>query len=188
MILRDPAERAFSQYLHQLSVGLTGATFRGHLERCERGGEHELSALYPFLEIGLYHRQVKRFLDLFPRRQICIYWYEDAWRRPANLLADVFRFLRVDADFEPDMSRHSHRRRAPRMVRTHHLLKKSGFWYPLRDLVPGRLLPSFRRFAFRGGRSLTIRPEDRRYLIDYYREDIRNLAGLLNRDLSTWLR
>jgi hypothetical protein len=31
MILRDPAERAFSQYLHQLSGGLTQNSFRDHL-------------------------------------------------------------------------------------------------------------------------------------------------------------
>ena len=30
-------------------------------------------------------------------------------------------------------------------------------------------------------------PEDRRFLVDYYREDIGRLASLLNRDLSAWL-
>ena len=30
-------------------------------------------------------------------------------------------------------------------------------------------------------------PNDRRYLIDYYRDDIMSLASLLNRDLSSWL-
>jgi hypothetical protein len=29
--------------------------------------------------------------------------------------------------------------------------------------------------------------DDRRYLIDYYRDDIRQLAALLDRDLSAWL-
>ena len=188
MILRDPAERAFSQYLHQLSVGLTGATFRQHLEQCARGGERKLSPVYPFLEIGLYHQQVKRFLDLFPRGQIRIYWYEEAWRQPANLLADVFRFLDVDAAFQPDMSRKSLERRAPRLVGLHHFLKKSGLWYPLKALVPARLSLSLRQLAFRRGRSLTMQPEDRRYLIDYYREDIHRLAALLDRDLGAWLR
>ena len=188
MILRDPAERAFSQYLHQLSVGLTGATFREHLEECARGGERKLSPVYPFLEIGLYHQQVKRFLDLFPRDQIRIYWYEEAWRQPANLLADVFRFLDVDAAFQPDLSRKSHQRRAPRLVGLHYFLKKSGLWYPLKALVPAPLRTSFRQFAFRCGRSLTMELKDRRYLIDYYRDDIQRLAALLDRDLSAWLR
>jgi Sulfotransferase family len=188
MILRDPAERAFSQYLHQLSVGLTGATFRDHLKECARGGKRKLSTVYPFLEVGLYHQQVKRFLDLFPRDQIRIYWYEEAWRDPANLLKDVFRFLDVDAGFQLDLSRKAHQRRAPRVVGLHYFLKKSGLWYPLRGLVPARQIASLRQIAFRHGRSLTMAPHDRRYLIDYYRDDIQRLAALLDRDLSAWLR
>lgn len=188
MILRDPAERAFSQYLHQLSVGLTGATFREHLELCARGGERKLSPVYPFLEIGLYHQQVRRFLDLFPRDRIRIYWYEEAWRQPANLLADVFRFLDVDAAFQPDLSRQSHSRRAPRLVGLHHFLKTSGLWYPLKALVPARLISSLRQIGFRRGKSLTMSPADRGYLVDYYRDDIQRLAALLGRDLSAWLR
>jgi Sulfotransferase family len=188
MILRDPAERAFSQYLHQLSVGLTGSTFREHLEECARGGQRKLSPVYPFLEIGLYHQQVKRFLDLFPRHQIRIYWYEEVWRQPANLLADVFRFLDVDAAFQPDLSRQSHQRRAPRLVGLHYFLKRYGLWYKLKAFVPARLRLSLRQLAFRRGRSLTMEPKDRQYLIDYYRDDIQHLAALLGRDLSAWLR
>jgi hypothetical protein len=30
-------------------------------------------------------------------------------------------------------------------------------------------------------------PADRRYLADYYREDIRRLSTLLDRDLTSWL-
>jgi hypothetical protein len=188
MILRDPAERAFSQYLHQLSVGLTGATFRQHLEACARGGDRKLSPIYPFLEIGLYHQQVKRYLDLFPRDRIRIYRYEEAWRQPANLLADVFRFLEVDAAFQPDLSRQSHQRRAPRFVGLHHFLKQSGLWYPLKACLPTRLISSLRRLAFRRGPSLTMDPRDRQYLIGYYHDDIQSLSALLGRDLSSWLR
>ena len=187
MILRDPAERAFSQYLHQLSVGLTGATFRQHLEPCARSGRAKLSHLYPFLEIGLYCDQVRRFLDLFPREQIRIYWYEEAWRQPANLLADVFRFLNADGTFRPDLSRQAHQRRAPRFVDLHRFLKRFGLWYPLKALVPAGLRPLLQKFAFRRGRSLAMDPDDRRYLVDYYRDDIQHLAALLDRDLSAWL-
>lgn len=105
IILRDPAERAFSQYLHQGSVGFTERSFREHIGECERVAEKKIGILYPFLEIGLYYRQVKRFLDLFPRDQIRIYWYEKDWLQPERLLADLFEFLEVDTSFRPDLSR-----------------------------------------------------------------------------------
>ncbi len=190
MILRDPAERAFSQYLHQVSVGLTAATFREHVRTCERtqGKGGRLSIWHPFLEIGLYYWQVKRYLDLFPRHQIRIYWYEEAWRRPASLVAGVFDFLGVDAAFQPDLSERSLERRAPRLTGLHHLLKRSGLWYPLKGMLPVQLTSSLRRLAFRRGKSLRIHPTDRQYLIDYYRHDIQQLSTLLDRDLSAWTR
>ena len=184
MILRDPAERAFSQYLHQLSVGLTGATFREHLEQCARAGRKKLSHLYPFLEIGLYCEQVKRFLDLFPREQIRIYWYEEAWRQPANLLADVFRFLGCGPAFQPDLSRKASAAR-PAIVAPP-FPEKFGLWYPLKALSR-RLVLLFASCV--PARPLSGHgPDDRRYLIDYYRDDIQRLAALLDRDLSAWLR
>ena len=62
MMLRDPAERAFSQYLHQLATGLTKSTFREHVDQCMRGATKEIGIHYPFLEIGMYSQQVERYL------------------------------------------------------------------------------------------------------------------------------
>jgi hypothetical protein len=188
MMLRDPAERAFSQYLHQLAVGLTKSTFRQHIEVCVRGGPRELGIYYPFLEIGLYHLQVKRFLDLFPRDRIRIYWFEEAWREPAGLMADLFEFLDVDAGFRPDTSRKHLARRVPRWAALNYFLKESQLWYPLQALVPRALDAAVRRLAFRPGRALQLDPRDRQYLVEYYSADIRALSGLLDRDLSAWLR
>lgn len=188
MVLRDPAERAFSHYLHQLAVGLTRSTFREHIEACARDGHGTIGVLYPFLEIGLYYHQVKRYLEGFPRDHIRIYWYEEDWLQPWRLLADLFAFLNVDPAFQPDISRKSLERRAPRLPGLSYFLKRYNVWYPLRAMVPPRLRPSLSKIAFRRDRSLTMDPRDRRYLVDYYREDIRQLAALLDRDLSRWLR
>src|SRR5215467_11295969 len=86
IILRDPSERAYSQYLHQLSVGLTRWTFREHIEKCMRARERKLGTFYPFLEVGLYYGQVKRYLDGFPQANVRIYWYEEAWREPSRFI------------------------------------------------------------------------------------------------------
>lgn len=186
IILRDPAERAFSHYLHQLSVGLTRATFREHIQACLKSPRSELGIHYPFLEIGLYSGQVKRYLDRFPREQVRIYWYEEFRTQPGELLRDLFDFLGVDTAFRPDLSQKSLERRAPRSASLHYLLKKLAIWYPLRELVPSALRP-LRHLAFRQGPRIAMQPADRQFLVDYYREDIGKLASLLNRDLSAWL-
>ena len=188
MILRDPADRAFSQYLHQLAAGLTRSSFREHVEVCLRGAGRKLGIYYPFLEVGLYYQQVKRYLDLFPQDRVRVYWYEEAWRQPSLLLTDLFQFLSVDPAFHPDTSRKELERRAPRLVTPHYFLKKLGIWYPLKACIPHWLRSGLARLAFRNAHSLTLDPKDRQYLIDYYREDVQKLASLLKRDLSAWLR
>ncbi len=187
MILRDPSERAFSQYLHQLAVGLIRSTFREHLEKCMRNDGRNLSVYHPLLEVGLYHRQVKRYLERFPQDNIRIFWYEEAWGRPGRLLEDIFQFLAVDATFRPDTSRKNLERKAPRFAAINYAAKRLHITHWLNEATPSKLRPVIIKLLFRKGRGVAMDPKDRQYLIDYYREDVTKLASLLDRDLSTWL-
>ena len=188
MILRDPAERAYSQYLHQLAEGLTRATFREQIEHGMRGGHRKLSAEYPFLEVGLYYEQVKRYLDLFPREHIRIYWYEEAWQQPACLMADLFGFLEVDEGFRVDVSRRALERRAPRLASAWYFVKRYNISRRVKELSPEWLEPRLRKLAYRPEKSLRMAERDRQYLVEYYRDDVRKLEGLVERDLSAWMR
>jgi len=187
MMLRDPAERAHSQYLHHLAEGFTRYTFRQQIDECRRSSDRLLSIIHPFLEFGLYYEQVNRYLELFPREQIRIYLYEEAWRSP-GFFADLFRFLDVDTGFRPDTSHKALERRAPRLVAARYFLTRYEMWPRLKAFVPQAFKPGLRRLAFRHGAGLAMDPTDRQYLIGYYREDIGKLASLLDRDLSAWLR
>jgi sulfotransferase family protein len=147
MILRDPVERAFSQYMQWTSHGEVRESF---LEVCKksianRGGRFQWMS--PFLELGLYAEQVKRYLDLFPRENIRICLYEDYRSEPEQMVSDTFRFLDVDPAFRPDLS-------------VRHLAAK-GF-------------------------SARMAARDTAFLKDFYRDDVRMLAQLLERDLSDW--
>jgi len=93
MILRDPRERAFSQYRQWAVKGKMRDTF---LETCREslanaGGKFR--SMSPFLEMGLYADQVKRYMELFPRENIRIVFYEDYLGDPAETMADTLRFL-----------------------------------------------------------------------------------------------
>jgi hypothetical protein len=187
MILRDPAERAFSQYLHQLRTGLIHATFRQHIARCMRNRGQKLSAYYPFLEVGLYYNQVRRYLARFPRNNIRIYWYEEAWRNTDFLFSDLFEFLGVDHTFRPDTSKQSLSRRAPRFPVLNYAAKGLEWTHQLYQAVPSSLRAPIRKFLSSKPNNLVLDRKDRQYLVDFYRDDIGKLATLLNRDLSGWL-
>jgi hypothetical protein len=188
MILRDPSERAFSQYFDQLTLGLIHSTFREHIENCLRNRDRTIGVYHPFLEVGLYHDQVKRYLERFPEKNIRIYWYEEAWQQPHRFLVDLFQFLDVDSTFRPDTSRKSRERKSPRFALANYAVKQFDIAHRFTQLIPSWTRPVIRKLLFQRGRTLTMDLADRKYLIDYYREDITKLASLLNRDLSAWLR
>src|SRR5262249_36586644 len=159
------------------------SNFRQHLERCLAARRNEISPCYPFLEFGLYYAQVKRYLDLFPPDHIRIYWYEEAWQSPYTFMADIFEFLGVDPCFRPDLSQRSLQRRVPRTIGLRYFLKQSDWLQPLQRVVPQRVRPVFHRIAFREPGVLKMDRADRRFLVDYYRDDVLALAHLLHRDL-----
>jgi hypothetical protein len=188
LILRNPADRAFSQYLHQVAVGGLRLSFRQQIEASLRNRSRKFSLQYPLLEFGLYHSQVTRFLEFFPRRNLCVHLYDDYRANTRATMANVFRFLGVDDTFTPDTSQRYLELSVPRLAGVSHTLRNLGLWQAIKRVTPAKLLPAARGLAFTPRCNLAMDPEDRRYLVDYYAEDIRKLAALLNRDLSAWLQ
>jgi hypothetical protein len=141
--------------------------------------------LYPFLEFGLYDEQVRRYLALFPREHIRIYWYEDYRRNPRALLRDAFEFLGVDPRFEPDLSLRYLEARVPRSYLVNRF--RLGPWQRMKDWVPVSVRGLLREVAFPTRNVRMLQPADRTRLRDFYREGVGRLAKLLDRDLSAWL-
>lgn len=188
VILRDPVERAFSQYLQYAVGGLLMRSFRQQIELCLKNPDLAFGPLRPFLEYGLYHDQVKRYLDFFPHEHVRIYLYDEAWRNPPQLLKDLFGFLGVDSCVDVDTSARNLERRAPKVMAMHYLLRKSGLIPGIKKLLPASLSKHLRASLFKQKPSLQLAAKDRQYLLEYYRADIEKLSILLERDLSVWLK
>ena len=188
MILRDPAERAFSQYMQYAANGLVKRSFREQIECSARNTRHEFNPLYPFLEYGQYFGQVKTYLELFPRANVRIYLYEESWKDPGRFLKSIFEYLNVDSEFRADVSRRSLQGRAPRTLAGQYLLRRFGITPGLKTLLPKSVWQGVRRLLFKSNNSPRMDAPDRRYLCDYYRDDVEKLSTLLDRDLGAWLK
>ena len=186
VMLRDPADRAFSDYLHGLGNGAIRWSFHEHIQRNLRHRSLQFAVHYPFLEFGLYAGQLGRYLERFGRN-VWIGFHEDFRHRPQELFQSICRFLAVDPEFSPDMARQY---LVPQVPRTAAVgwLKRSGAWKAAARVTPARLRPMFRSALIRKPGTFRMDAADRQYLVDYYREDIQKLASLLGRDLDGWLR
>ena len=104
MILRNPVERAFSQYQQAIGAGLVRHSFREHIRRNREHQGNGFCVHYPFPELGIHGEQVKRYATVFPPENVRIHLYEDYRDEPAVVIRDLLRFLEVDETFRPDTS------------------------------------------------------------------------------------
>jgi Sulfotransferase domain len=99
-LLRNPVERAYSNYLWSRQNGLETETFERALaleEQRERDLSPQLRYARPhaYFTRGLYAEHLARFFRWFPRAQILILRHEDMAVRPGPVAADFHRFLGI---------------------------------------------------------------------------------------------
>ena len=187
MVLRNPVDRAFSQYKQALASGLIAKSFREQVRNSLKNQSDQFELLNPFLEFGLYYDQVKRYTEQFSEENLRIYLYEEFKQAPTQITSDIFSFLTVDPQFSPDVSEQHLHTSLPRFKRINFMLKKHGVWSPLKNIVPDDYVPFFKKCVFRNKQRVELDPADRLPLSNYYREDIIRLSRLINRDLHAWL-
>lgn len=193
-ILRHPAERAYSQYLGMAACGREQLSFpqaiRAEEDRIRRNWEGDWHYVRP----GFYAAQLKRYYQVFDRKQIRVYLYEDLKSEPVRLMQDVFSFLGVDDTFIPDTSiRHNPSGIPKNKVLSAFLvflgrnpirpLLKPFFPARLRERINDHVAGFFARNLVKPPLPLPIRTQ----LVEVYREDILRLQELISRDLSKWL-
>jgi hypothetical protein len=100
-ILREPVERAYSNYLWTRMNGLERESFETALA-LEEQRERELPARlrfarpYSYFSRGLYADLLRPYLDGFNAGQLLVVRFEDILDRPERLATQVHRFLGVD--------------------------------------------------------------------------------------------
>ncbi len=197
-ILRDPAERAYSNFLHQVRDGREPLSdFAEALQAEEDRIQSNWGPLWHYKQTGFYYAQLKRYYDVFKREQIKVYLYEDLNDDPISVLRDAYGFLGVDDAFTPDVSMRYNVSGVPKNERLHALYEFLNRTHPVKSILKP-LLPQETRRRLRERLLNALRNQNltkppfpvvvRRQLVEGYREDILKLQELIQRDLSKWLR
>lgn len=196
-LIRDPVDRAYSQYVHEHRVGLArrdrsyAMTFEEYLERDPL-----------LLHMSDYVAQVRHLLGSFPRESLLILTFDELTRSPAAVLQKVFRFLDV-ADLSETIGRlpiheNSSRVECFEVMRSEVLgpFKRNSalgrIYYALpraiREACKERVVRSLaRRAAGRRYIPPPMRPGTRRALIERFAPSFEELGRLVGADLSAWL-
>lgn len=196
MLLRDPAERAWSDFLHNQLYGsevLPPDRFREAFEDSGRrlAEGWRMNANYEIK--GRYGEQLERFLAVLPREQIGVFFYDDLKKDPQAFMRDLYAFIGVDAAFTPRTEQRYNVNGVPakgfikrtlyRFLYQPHAIKRV-----LRHFVPASVRRRL-RFGLQWRvleRPPVLPPDVRAELAAHYLADIEKLELLTGRDLHGW--
>jgi hypothetical protein len=171
--LRNPIERAFAYYRGYFRRDAAAAA----IDRDPGAGGTDAERLHAG---GLYFRHLSRFLELFPREQLCVTLYDDLDRDPASVLNRIRTHIGLASPTVAAIASIGN----PGELRRARSAPANVLIQPIGDAA--------RRGASRSAISWPARrPEFSATLLarlrSYYQDDVRALSELLGRDLTGWL-
>ena len=189
-ILRNPADRAFSNYVYALSSGGENlSNFQDALAAESERINKNWVPKWHYKNAGFYYRQLKPYYERFDREQIKICLYENFVSNPNLFMQDIFKFLEVDSSFTPDMSRKYNRSLVPRnQLLNKFLIESNPVKSAIKYFLPSKLSQKLKRKAFKKNlHKPELQPKIRQQLMTEYQEDIFKLQQLTHQDFSSWL-
>jgi len=106
VILRNPVDRAISSYSYFTKMlrekrPMQEAVIYAPKEITEFSKDN---SDFTYIEHGFYARQIKDCYKYFSRDQLLVLDYDDLAHDPSKLLKQIFSFLGIDENFEPDLT------------------------------------------------------------------------------------
>ncbi len=191
--VRNPIDRAFSNYLHNKKRKGFKRTFTKEIS--------DKNSMV--LTSGFYHSHLSRIFNYFPKEQVHVIIFDDIKERPEEVMRGLCDYL--------DVSYHSVADFINEKVNSHNIfnfksvyLNRNLKWIEY-EVLHGRL--NFIHKLFKGtifsrffyyllqknkktkatNKKEVICEDDKEKLINLYKEDIGNLSELLGVDLSHWV-
>jgi len=182
MSLRDPVERAFSSFLNNRRYGKFNESFHEQLMK-ELRNELDFGKSYIRLQAGLYYENAKRYLDTFGEKQVKIIIFEEWTKNLKNTLEDILKFLGLNPhikNFEEKTYNPYVDTRGPVAER---ILQSKMANNLSKSLISDSSRTFLKKILFKKQSKPKLSQEDRKILIDFYRNDVQKVQSLFGRNI-----
>lgn len=183
-LLRDPVDRAYSQYWYNRTRGVENREFAQAVDDELADPDLERTpANLAYLTVGRYLPQLERYASLFSRDQLHVMLFEDLRRDPKKVFAEACAALGVDPEIVPAsvgaVFNPSHTIRSQK-------LRQQMMRYRAWERLPRRLVRRIDSWNRAPMEYPALDPAMRRRLDDVLADDNAQLAAWLGRDLAEW--
>jgi hypothetical protein len=190
IMLRNPVKRAFSAYQHLVRDLREDLSFEDGLKEEPNRIRNNWELIYHYTAVSLYHDSVKAFMDNFSSVKVIL--TEDQEKRPQQVLRDIFRFLDVDPNCDVNTDIRYNMSGKPKSQWLHQFFFEGNMARRIAQPIVRTLFSAETRIKIaqkiqeKNLTRLTINPDTKRKLHEFFEADIRKTEALLGRDLSAW--
>jgi Sulfotransferase family len=193
-VLRNPVDRAFSQFLHHVRDGLEQTSnFNEALNFEETRISNGWWWGFHYARAGKYYGQWTKYCESFKPHQRLLIFFDDLEKNPEKVYPQICQFLEIspqnDMNFDLRVNDTSQIKLVPKYGRLYRTLEHgSCFSHMIHQLFPLRTTKWVRRClnSLNQVKKPTLTPEVRQRLNTYYNEDTRKLSELVGTNLSHW--
>jgi hypothetical protein len=188
--LRDPIERAYSNYLMKRKYSGMKSSFYDELMRDYKSQEKLFGRSQLYVEFGMYYEQVKRYFDIFGREQVKVIIFEEFVKHPEQSINEILAFLGVNYAVTAIREQYNPYS-VPRSALSvwifsffRWLRARNMKFYKILTLLPDSLVESLpEKILFERKQKPKIEPKAVKFLQEIYHDDVIRLQSLLGRSL-----
>jgi hypothetical protein len=200
-IIRDPVERAFSEYklMKNLRITMDSSYDLKYFKEEGFNFEKALKKYPQLIKNGKYGEQLNKYYELFPKKNIKIIIYEDFINNPKKIIKELYNFLEVNQEYVPrSLNKRIHASNKKIKSKKFNILFKTiekssimmrkirlGFIINnLNKIGMGKTLENYEKKQRKTIKKETMNEKTREILHAKYLKDMQNLSNLLNKNLT----
>ena len=193
-ILRQPAERLYSRFLHLARENeLPSENFSDCLDKDSIWWWRN-----DLVKEGFYSLYLKKYYELFNKEQIKVFLFEDLKNQPEKLFREIFEFLKVDSNFEPNLSVEYNQSGFIKNKKLDTIFGGKGIINrSIKFVLPGKIIAALKSNTKLQKKIQSIRNKNlykpkfdvelrNKITKEIYCDDIKELEKIIDRDLTHW--
>ena len=183
IVLRNPVERTVSHYQMDKRLGF----IKYNLADVLNDSTIENHSLYyqQYIQLSYYYQQVKKYIDVFGRENICVLNYDDLKKNNEEFTYKALSFLDLKESKNINFDFKYNRSKSSSFSFFNFLYSKTFIRKVIKSIVPKKIIALVNKILFNQNLpNVSVDVESQLY--DFFKEDIVLLEKMLDINLSLW--